>query len=97
MLLARPISHTSTQYMDFVKIFNISLDLSSIFILLILLGVELPLCIVVTIIECYNLFAGVKLSIRLFCFLYYCQRNLKTGIHQGMKFMKNWYILWFGI
>ena len=47
MLLAGPISHTSTQYMDFVEIFNISLDLSTIF-LLILVGVELPLCIVVT-------------------------------------------------
>ena len=27
MLLAGPISHTSTQYMDYVDIFNISLDL----------------------------------------------------------------------
>ena len=31
MLLAGPISHTSTQYMDFVDIFNISLDLSAIY------------------------------------------------------------------
>ena len=30
VLLARPISHTGTQYMDFVEIFNISLDLSTI-------------------------------------------------------------------
>ena len=30
VLLAGPISHTSTQYMDFVKIINISLDLSTI-------------------------------------------------------------------
>ena len=28
MLLAGPISHTSKQYMDFVEIFNIKLDLS---------------------------------------------------------------------
>ena len=42
MLFAGPISHTSTQYMDFVETFNISLDLSTI-----LVGVELPLCIVV--------------------------------------------------
>ena len=31
MLLAGPISHTSAQYMDFVEIFNISQDLSSIY------------------------------------------------------------------
>ena len=31
MLLAGPISHTSTQYMDFVEIFSISLDLSTIY------------------------------------------------------------------
>ena len=36
-------SHTSTQYMDFVEIFNISLNLL-LFILLILVGVDLPLC-----------------------------------------------------
>ena len=30
-VLAEPISHTSTQYMDFVKFFNISLDLSNIY------------------------------------------------------------------
>ena len=32
VLLAGPISHTSTQYMDFVDIFNISLDFSSVYI-----------------------------------------------------------------
>ena len=31
LLLAGPISHTSTQYMDFAEVFNISLDLSSIY------------------------------------------------------------------
>ena len=31
MLLAGPISHTNTQYMDFMEIFNISLDLSAIY------------------------------------------------------------------
>ena len=46
MLLAGPISHTGIQYMDFVEIFNVSLDLSTIyFIYLILVGVEIPLCI----------------------------------------------------
>ena len=47
MLLAGPISHTSTQYMDFVEIFNIVLDLSAIYFSY-SVGVELPLCIVVT-------------------------------------------------
>ena len=31
MLLAGPISHTSTQYMDFVEVFNISLGSSTIY------------------------------------------------------------------
>ena len=31
MLVAGPISYTSTQYMDFVEIFNILLDLSTIY------------------------------------------------------------------
>ena len=54
MLLAGPISHTSTQW--------ICLPI----ILLILVGVELPLCVVVTILECCVTFSGVKLSIRSF-------------------------------
>ena len=31
MLLAGPIFHTSTQYMNFVENFNISLDLSTVY------------------------------------------------------------------
>ena len=31
VLLVGPISHTSFQYMDFVEIFNVSLDLSTIY------------------------------------------------------------------
>ena len=51
MLLAGPISHTSIQYMEFVEVFNISLDLSTIyFIFPILVGIELPLSLVVIII-----------------------------------------------
>ena len=42
MLLARPVSHTSTQHRDFVKIFNISLDLSSIYFAHFLVGVDFP-------------------------------------------------------
>ena len=50
VLLAGPISHvhTSIQCMGFVEIFNVSLYLfTTYFIFLILVGVELPLCIVV--------------------------------------------------
>ena len=49
MLLAGPIHCTGNQYMDHVEIFSVSLawDLSTIY-LLILVGVELPLCLVVT-------------------------------------------------
>ena len=67
MLLAGPISHTSTQYTDFVDFlhFNGCLPI----ILLILVGVELPLCVVVTIPECCVTFSGVKLSIRSFVLL----------------------------
>ena len=46
MLLAGPITHTSTQYMDFVKIFSISMDFSAIYFAH-LVSVKLPLCIVV--------------------------------------------------
>ena len=47
MLLAGPISHTGTQNMDFVEIFNMYW-ICLPFTFLILAGVELPLCIVVT-------------------------------------------------
>ena len=44
-----------------------------------LVGVELPLCIVVTysILQCYNLFSGVKLSVRSFCFTSQCIMQIK--------------------
>ena len=47
MLLAGTVSHTSIQYVDYVEIFNIALDLSTIHVLA-LVGVELSLCVVVT-------------------------------------------------
>ena len=46
MLLAGPISHSSTQYIDFVD-FYLSMDLSTNYFAH-LVGVELPLCVVVT-------------------------------------------------
>ena len=71
MLLAGPISHTSTQYIDFVDFLMFQwICLPNI--LLILVGIELPLHVVVTILECCVMFSGVKLSIRSFVlFIYY--------------------------
>ena len=67
MLLAGPISHTSTQYIDFVDFFFFTFQWICLpIILLILVGVELPLHVVVTILECCVTFSGVKLSIRSF-------------------------------
>ena len=65
MLLAGPISHTSTQYIDFVDFVTFQWICLPI-ILLILVGAELPLRVVVTILECCVTFSGVKLSIRSF-------------------------------
>ena len=47
MLLAGPISHTSTQYIDFVDFLYFTGFVYYLF-LLILVGVVLPLCVVVT-------------------------------------------------
>ena len=66
MLLTGPNPHISIQYMDYVEIFNVPLDLSAIY-LLVLVGVELPLCVAVT--PCCNLLSGAELSIRLFCII----------------------------
>ena len=65
MLLAGPISHISTQYIDFVSFFMFHW-ICLPFILLILVVVELPLCLIHSILECCVVFSGVKLSIRLF-------------------------------
>ena len=43
MLLSGPVSRTSKQYMDFVKIFNVLPDVS--FSLIVLMGVEVLLCL----------------------------------------------------
>ena len=63
------LAFNSTQYMDFVEIFNISLDLPTIYF------AHFSGCRVSFVHSChsilkrYNLFFGVKLSIRLFCFI----------------------------
>ena len=63
MLLAGPISHTRTQYMDFVKIFNISLDLSSIYFdhFSECFSFIVYSCHQINILGGHNLFSGVKL------------------------------------
>ena len=81
MLLAGPISHTSIQYMDFLEIFNISLDLSTIYL------AHFSECLAAfvyrchSILECFNLFSGVKLSIRLFCFI--SHNNICFQLYSG--------------
>ena len=47
-LLAGPVSHTSIQNMDYVEFFKILLDLSSVYLLAFIVGVELLLFVVVT-------------------------------------------------
>ena len=70
MLLAGPISHSSTQYMDFVEVFYISLDLSTIYCANFSgCRASFVYCCHSTP-ECYNLFSGVKLRKRSFCFIY---------------------------
>ena len=64
VLLAGPISHNSTQYMDFVEIFYISLDLSTIYFSHFSRCSASFVYSCHSILECYNLFSGVKLSIR---------------------------------
>ena len=69
VLFAGPVSHTSTQCMDFIEIFNMPLDLSTINF------AHFSWCSASfvyscrSILECYNLFSGVKSSTRSFCFI----------------------------
>ena len=78
MLLAGPISHTTIQCMDFVEIYNISLDFSYFFFHYIFHFIIFHFsgCLASfvyschSVLECYNPFSGVKLSIKLFCFIY---------------------------
>ena len=70
MLLVGPISHTVLALNILIcRFFTFQWICLSI-ILLILVGVELPLRVVVTILECCVTFSGVKLSIRSFVLFY---------------------------
>ena len=53
-------SHSSTQYMDFVKIFSVLLELSSVYFD----GCELLTRSCWFVLECHYLFSGVQLRIR---------------------------------
>ena len=62
------LSHTGTQYMDVVEIFNVSLDLATIYYPH-FSGYRASFVYSChSILECYNMFSGVKFSIRLFDF-----------------------------
>ena len=79
MLLAGPISPTSTQYIDFVEILNISPDLSTIYF------AHFSGCCASfvyschSILECYVMFSGVKLSIRSFVLLFGLQVKISQS------------------
>ena len=62
MLLAGPIAHTSTQYIDFVDVFYISLDLSTIYFAHFSECWASFVCSCHSIPECCVMFSGVKLS-----------------------------------
>ena len=67
MLLAGPCSHTSTQYIDFVGFSHFTGFVYRLFYSFsILVVVELPLCVIHSILECCVVFSGVKLSVRSF-------------------------------
>ena len=66
MLLARLISHTGTQYIDFVDIFNISLALPAIYFAHFSVCGASSVYSYHSILECFNLLSGVKLRIRSF-------------------------------
>ena len=48
--------------------------------MLILVGVELPLCVVVTIPECCVMFSGVKMSVRSFVLFIAIFPNISLGM-----------------
>ena len=85
MLLAGPISHTSTQYIDFVDFFTFQWICLPI-ILLVLVGVELSLRVVVTILECCVTFSGVKLSIKSFVLLLVSEKYGKKAPNVSLYF-----------
>ena len=61
-------SHTSTQHKDFLEIFNMELNLSAIYFSHFSGCWASFVYSCHSILDCYNLFSGVKLSMRSFCF-----------------------------
>ena len=78
VLLAGPISHTSTQYIDFVGFFYISLDFSTIYFAHFSGYWASFVCSCHSILECCIMFSGVKLSMGSFVLL------LPWSLLQGM-------------
>ena len=69
MFLAGPVSHSIIQCMDFIEIFNLSLDFSTVYFAHFSGCSASFVCSCYSILECPDLFSGVKLSIRSFCFI----------------------------
>ena len=67
--MAGQTSHTSIKYMDFVDIFNVPLDLSTIYSACFSGCWASFVSSFYSILEWYNLFSGVKISIRSFRFI----------------------------
>ena len=89
MLLAGPISHTGIQYMDFIKIINISLELSIYFIFLILVDVELPLCIVVIVVTLsYNAIICFLRQVEYKCSVLFLDLRSIQGVFQKILIFK---------
>ena len=97
MLLAGPVSHTGFQYIDFVEIFSVSLDLSTIYFALFSGCWASFLSGSCSILECCNLFSGLKLSIRSFCFIpvmrLLCPAELKLSIDRSAPDILLWKIV----
>ena len=85
MLLAGPISHTSTQYIDFVD-FYISMDLSTNYFAHFSRYSAFFVCSCHSILECCFMFSGVKLSIRSFVLLL-PNRNKPNCLKSSLLFL----------
>ena len=68
MLLAGPIFHASTEYIDFVD-FSTFHWIGLPFILVILVGIELPLCVVVTLSQNAVSFFWSQVEYKSVCFI----------------------------
>ena len=69
MLLAGPIFHTSTQYIDFVDFLHFTGFVCHLFCSF-LVGIELPLCVAVTLSQnAVSFFLGRQVEYKIVCFI----------------------------